>query len=51
MPVVAHVGSAPRPSEHTGPRPVAELLRRHPDLVLVVAHLGLNEYHAFADLA
>ncbi len=51
VPVVAHVGSAPRPGEHTGPRPVAELLRRHPDLVLVVAHLGMSEYHAFADLA
>ena len=51
VPVVAHVGSAPRPGEHTGPRPVAELLRRHPDLMLVVAHLGMSEYHAFADLA
>ena len=30
---------------------MAELLRRHPDLVLVVAHLGMSEYHAFADLA
>jgi predicted TIM-barrel fold metal-dependent hydrolase len=50
-PVVIHAGSGPRPGEHTGPAPVAELLRRHPDLVLVVAHLGMNEYHAFADLA
>ncbi len=51
VPVVIHAGSAPRPGEHTGPEPVTELLRRHPDLVLVVAHLGMNEYHAFADLA
>jgi predicted TIM-barrel fold metal-dependent hydrolase len=51
VPVVIHAGSAPRPGEHTGPGPVAELLRRHPSLVLVVAHLGMSEYHAFADLA
>jgi predicted TIM-barrel fold metal-dependent hydrolase len=51
VPVVIHAGSAPRPGEFTGPEPVAELLRRHPDLVLVVAHLGMSEYHAFADLA
>jgi predicted TIM-barrel fold metal-dependent hydrolase len=51
VPVVIHAGSAPRPGEHTGPGPVRELLRRHPDLVLVVAHLGMSEYHAFADLA
>ena len=52
MLTVIHAGSAPRPGErHRAPRPVAELLRRHPDLVLVVAHLGMSEYHAFADLA
>ena len=51
VPVVIHAGSAPRAGEHTGPGPVRELMRRHPDLVLVVAHLGMSEYHAFADLA
>ena len=51
MPVVIHAGSAPRSGEHTGPGPVRRLLERHPDLVLVVAHLGMSEYHAFADLA
>jgi predicted TIM-barrel fold metal-dependent hydrolase len=51
VPVVIHAGSAPRAGEHTGPAPVRELLRRHPDLVLVIAHCGMNEYHAFADLA
>ena len=51
VPTVIHAGSAPRPGEFTGPGPVAELLRRHPDLVLVIAHLGMSEYHAFADLA
>jgi predicted TIM-barrel fold metal-dependent hydrolase len=51
VPTVLHAGSAPRPGEHTGPAPVAEVLRRHPGLVLVIAHLGMSEYHAFADLA
>ena len=51
VPVVIHAGSAPRPGEYTGPDPVRRVLERHPDLVLVVAHLGMSEYHAFADLA
>ena len=51
VPVVLHAGSAPRPGEYTGPEPVRHLLTRHPRLVLVIAHLGMDEYHAFADLA
>lgn len=51
VPVVIHAGSAPRAGEYTGPDPVRRLLERHPDLVLVVAHLGMSEYHGFADLA
>ena len=49
-PVVLHAGSAPLPGEHTGTAPVARLLERHPGLVLVIAHLGMTEYHGFADL-
>ncbi|MDQ2755347.1 MAG: amidohydrolase [Actinomycetota bacterium] len=51
VPVVLHAGSAPKPGLHTGPAPVARVLRRFPRLVLVIAHLGMSEYHAFADLA
>lgn len=51
VPVVLHAGSAPRCGTHTGPGPVRELLRRHPRLALVIAHLGMNEYAEFADLA
>jgi predicted TIM-barrel fold metal-dependent hydrolase len=51
VPVVVHAGSAPLQGTHTGPAAVREVLRRHPDLVLVVAHLGMPEYHEFADLA
>jgi predicted TIM-barrel fold metal-dependent hydrolase len=50
VPVVLHAGSAPKDGEHTGPEPVAALLDAHPELTLVIAHLGMGEYDAFADL-
>ena len=51
VPVVLHAGSGPVATEHTGPEPVAALLRRHPRLPLVIAHLGAPEYAAFLALA
>lgn len=51
VPVVIHVGSAPRAGEFTGATRIARLLESHPHLVLVIAHLGMSEYHEFADLA
>ena len=51
VPVVIHAGSAPLAGNFTGPDLVARLLARHPGLVLVIAHLGMPEYDAFADLA
>jgi hypothetical protein len=51
VPVVLHAGSGPRPGAHTGPEPIAEVLRRHPGLVLVVAHMGAVEYAEFLALA
>lgn len=51
LPVVIHAGSAPRPGRHTGPEAVARVLADHPELRLVIAHMGMPEYHAFADLA
>lgn len=50
-PVVLHAGSGPVGTEFTGPGPVAELLERHPDLPLVIAHLGAPEYAEFFALA
>lgn len=50
-PVVLHAGSAPVGTSYTGPAPVADLLRRHPRLCLVVAHLGAPEYADFLTLA
>ena len=50
-PVVIHCGSGPLAGEHTGPAPMAGLLERHPDLQLVIAHLGMPEYAEFLTLA
>lgn len=49
-PVVLHAGSGPVPTDFTGPGPVAELLRRHPGLRLVIAHAGAPEYREFLEL-
>jgi hypothetical protein len=49
-PVVAHCGSGPIPGRHTGPGPIGEVLRRHPRLTVVVAHLGMPEYAEHLDL-
>ncbi|MDP3894943.1 amidohydrolase family protein, partial [Nocardioides sp.] len=51
IPVVLHAGSGPVATEFTGPDPVARLLRRHPRLALVIAHLGAPEYAEFLALA
>ncbi|WP_405064014.1 amidohydrolase [Kribbella sp. NBC_01505] len=49
-PVVAHCGSGPIPGRHTGPGPIGEVLRQHPQLTVVVAHLGMPEYAEHLDL-
>lgn len=51
IPTVIHAGSGPQPGRHTGPGPVAEVLRRHPALRLIIAHMGLPEYREFIELA
>ena len=51
VPVVIHAGSGPQPGRFTGPGPIAAVLRRHPGLVLAIAHMGLPEYAEFFDLA
>ncbi len=50
VPVVCHCGSGPFPGPFTGPRPISDVLRRHPQLTLVVAHGGAPEYADFLDL-
>jgi uncharacterized protein len=51
IPVVMHCGSGPAPGEYTGPGPVGRVLARHPNLRLIVAHMGMPEYEEFLDLA
>jgi hypothetical protein len=51
VPVVVHAGHAPVGTEHTGPGPFGVLLRRHPRLTAVVAHMGAPDYEAFLRLA
>ncbi|MGK8524160.1 amidohydrolase family protein [Nocardia asteroides] len=51
VPVVIHCGSGPAPGTHTGPEPIAGVLRRFPRLRLIVAHMGTPEYSEFLDLA
>jgi predicted TIM-barrel fold metal-dependent hydrolase len=50
VPVVMHAGHGPRAGRFSGPEGVARLLADHPDLTLVVAHMGMPDYDAFADL-
>ena len=50
-PIVIHCGSGPTKGRFTGPQPIIELLRRHPRLTLIVAHLGMPEYADFFGLA
>jgi uncharacterized protein len=50
-PVVIHAGHAPAGTAHTGPAPFTRLLREHPALTAIVAHLGAPDYADFLDLA
>lgn len=50
VPTVIHCGSGPYAGRFTGPEPIAEVLREHPRLPLVIAHAGMPEYAAFLDL-
>lgn len=51
VPVVTHAGSGPVGSEVTGPDSVEAVLRRHPRLPLVIAHMGAPEVEEFLVLA
>ena len=50
-PIVLHAGSGPVATEFTGPGPVEAVLQRHPDLALVIAHMGAPEYEEFLSMA
>jgi uncharacterized protein len=50
-PVVIHAGHSPAGTRHTGPGPVTGLLKQHPELPLVIAHMGAPDYPEFLRLA
>jgi hypothetical protein len=51
VPVVVHAGSGPVGNDFTGPESLRRVLRRHPRLVVVIAHMGAPEYVEFLELA
>ena len=51
VPVIVHAGHAPVGTEHTGPGPFGAVLKRHPRLAAVIAHMGAPDYEAFLRLA
>ncbi|WP_084960447.1 amidohydrolase family protein [Thermoactinospora rubra] len=51
IPVVVHASSVPVPGGCVGVEPIGGVLRRHPRLRVVIAHLGMPEYAEFFDLA
>jgi len=51
VPVVVHCGNGPTPGAYTGAEVFEAVLAAHPDLVAVIAHLGLPDYGAFLELA
>jgi uncharacterized protein len=50
-PVVVHAGSGPVGNDFTGPASTERLLRRHPRLSLVLAHMGAPECAQFLAVA
>jgi hypothetical protein len=51
VPVVVHAGSGPTAGAFTGPGPIGDVLSRHPELRMVMAHMGMPEYDEFIGLA
>jgi predicted TIM-barrel fold metal-dependent hydrolase len=49
--VLIHVGSGPVGNAFTGPEHLERLLLAHPDVRVIVAHLGAPEFDEFLDLA
>jgi predicted TIM-barrel fold metal-dependent hydrolase len=45
-----HAGRRPEPNEFVGARALARLMRRFPQLSVIVAHMGGDEFEAFFDL-
>lgn len=51
IPTVVHCGSGPIAGPFTGPGPIGEVLRRHPRLQIIIAHMGAPQYSEFLALS
>ena len=51
LPVVIHSGSAPDGGRFTAPGPIRALLKRHPALPVVIAHMGAGEFGEYLEMA
>ena len=51
LPVILHAGSGPERGRFTSPEYIRMLVERHPELKVVVAHMGANEYEEYLTLA
>ncbi|MFC4113804.1 amidohydrolase family protein [Nonomuraea zeae] len=51
VPVVVHASSVPVPGGYVGAEPIGHVLKAHPRLRVVIAHLGMPEYDPFFELA
>jgi uncharacterized protein len=50
IPLLIHAGRRPEPNEHVGARAFGRMMRRFPNLKVIVAHAGADEFDAFFDL-
>ncbi|MCA1644436.1 MAG: amidohydrolase family protein [Chloroflexi bacterium] len=48
--LLIHAGRLPEPNEYVGARAFARLMRRFPQLKVIVGHAGADEFEAFFDL-
>lgn len=51
LPVVMHVGDGPQPGKFTTPAHFRAVLEKHPQLTVIIAHMGASQYEAYLDLA
>jgi uncharacterized protein len=51
LPIVVHSSSSTVNAPHSGPGPISAVLRRHPRLAVVIAHIGAPEYGDYLELA
>jgi hypothetical protein len=51
VPVIVHAGSGPIPGSFTGAGPFGEVMKMHPELPAIVAHMGVIDEQEFIPMA